>query len=148
MLYLSREQKLGIRFDVANGYGGPSTGSEAILSSFVIFEGKLRLVMEPKPFDVRMGQTCRYSCQRLAPRPLSRELREHRRRSYPRINEQGKETAIVQTHGMLVSLTMEFADDAGNNSVNWSCRIGGAACRKGPNLGVAMGVFLVGRRQK
>ena len=49
-------------------------------------------------------------------------------------------TAIVQMHDMLISFTTEFADNADNNSLNWSCRIARADRRKGPNLGVPMGV--------
>jgi len=48
--------------------------------------------------------------------------------------------AIVQMHDMLISFTTEFADNADNNSLNLSCRIARAARRKGPNLGVPMGV--------
>jgi hypothetical protein len=56
-------------------------------------------------------------------------------------------TAIVQMHDMPISVTTEFADNADNNSLNWSCRIARAARRKGPNLGVPVGVVWGYRRR-
>lgn len=60
--------------------------------------------------------------------------------------EAGNVTAIVQMQHMPISFTTEFADNADNISLNGTCRIARAARRKGPNLGVPMGVDLKGGR--
>ena len=49
-------------------------------------------------------------------------------------------TAIVQMHDISISFKTEFADNADKNSLTWSCRIARAARRKGPHLGVPLGV--------
>jgi hypothetical protein len=41
---------------------------------------------------------------------------------------------------MLCTSKAEYAEDAANQRAKWSCRIAGAARRKGPIVGVLMGV--------